>query len=111
MKLSEATFKPLFTKLMLWSQSSSEETVKSNRQLTFYRLIMMLGHSLKSIFTVYLHQLFPECLRLLKEGPSLQLLDYLLSSLNSCFLYDPKGIVFTVICAVIIAVTLLLLNG
>ncbi|XP_068160889.1 HEAT repeat-containing protein 1 isoform X2 [Antennarius striatus] len=103
MKLSEVTFRPLFFKLLDWSQSGGGE-----RQLTFYHLTDSIAGRLKGLFVLFAGNLVKPMADLLRRSsgggkdendllfsgpPDLKvslLLRFLLDCLQKIFLYDTQ---------------------
>lgn len=106
MKLSEATFRPLFFKLFDWSKT---EDATKDRQLTFYRLADCLADKLKGLFTLFAGHLVKPFASLLNElnliktdedffgyknsEKSCLLLEVIINCLHKIFLYDTQRFV------------------
>ncbi|XP_076364856.1 HEAT repeat-containing protein 1-like [Tachypleus tridentatus] len=108
LKLSETTFRPVFFKLFMWATQDSESRDKI---LTFYILSDSLASKLKSLFVLFAGHIVKNTASLLDQNnlvkteslyfgekdtdvqKSCMLLQYILSTLEKCFLYDNEGFV------------------
>ncbi|XP_040285553.1 HEAT repeat-containing protein 1 [Bufo bufo] len=106
MKLSEATFRPLFFKLFDWSKT---EGSSKDRLLTFYRLADCIAEKLKGLFTLFAGHLVKSFAEILNETNSMKtdeaffesdnneksclLLEFVLNCLHKIFLYDTQHFV------------------
>ncbi|XP_071483190.1 HEAT repeat-containing protein 1-like [Diadema antillarum] len=105
LRLSEATFRPMYLKLYEWASRSHTP----HRLLTFYRLSDSIADRLKSLFSLFAGHVISNMAQLLdannvakEDKPSFEeseasatgkaslLLGYILDCLHKCFLYD-KG--------------------
>ncbi|KAM9316162.1 HEAT repeat-containing protein 1 [Gastrophryne carolinensis] len=104
MKLSEATFRPLFFKLFDWSKT---EGGSKDRLLTFCRLADSIADKLKGLFTLFAGHLVKPFAEILNQTNTMKtdkayfesdenneksclLLEYVLSCLHKIFLYDTQ---------------------
>ncbi|XP_038070056.1 HEAT repeat-containing protein 1-like [Patiria miniata] len=108
MKMSEASFRPMFIKAVDWA---TRGTAPKDRLLTLYRLSDAIADKLKSLFTLFAGHLVAKAADLLDinntcktdkqffEGvahgdeKSSLLLVYILDCLHKCFMYDKGGFV------------------
>ncbi|KAG9484188.1 hypothetical protein GDO78_009869 [Eleutherodactylus coqui] len=107
MKLSEATFRPLFFKLFDWSKT--EESSK-DRLLTFCRLADCIADKLKGLFTLFAGHLVKPFAEILVQTNAMKtdeaffesdennrksclLLEFVLNCLHKIFLYDTQHFV------------------
>uniref|UniRef100_A0A8C6Z126 HEAT repeat-containing protein 1 n=2 Tax=Nothoprocta perdicaria TaxID=30464 RepID=A0A8C6Z126_NOTPE len=105
MKLSEASFRPLFFKLFDWSKT---ERARKDRLLTFHRLADCIADRLKSLFTLFAGHLvkpFAETLNQLNSSKtdeaffdsenstekSCLLLQFTMDCLHKLFLFDTQN--------------------
>ncbi|NWX89570.1 HEAT1 protein, partial [Nothoprocta pentlandii] len=105
MKLSEASFRPLFFKLFDWSKT---ECARKDRLLTFHRLAACIADRLKSLFTLFAGHLvkpFAETLNQLNSSKtdeaffdsenstekSCLLLQFTMDCLHKLFLFDTQN--------------------
>ncbi|KAM3930872.1 HEAT repeat-containing protein 1 [Leptodactylus fuscus] len=103
MKLSEATFRPLFFKLFDWSKT---EGSSKDRLLTFCRLADSIADKLKGLFTLFAGHLVKPFADILNQTNSMKtdeeffesdniaksclLLEFVLNCLQKIFLYDTQ---------------------
>lgn len=118
MKLNERQFRPLFTRLLEWSEGMGKDLevmpVPEGRKVAFYHVISALVQRLRSMFTPYFkHVLQPmatilethkpattkaaqkkqqEEVPLLEKQTTYRLRLYIVRSLHRCFLYDNTGL-------------------
>lgn len=99
LKLSENTFRPLYYKLYDWAVRSE---VKDERLITFYSLSSRIAESLKSLFVLFASHFINNSAEILdacnrsktedlyyaNEDKNVILLENVLKTLNSVFLYD-----------------------
>ncbi|XP_075718875.1 HEAT repeat-containing protein 1 [Rhinoderma darwinii] len=107
MKLSEATFRPLFFKLFDWSKT---EASSNDRLLTFCRLADCIADKLKGLFTLFAGHLVKPFAEILNQtnviktdeaffesddnnDKSCLLLEFVLNCLHKIFLYDTQHFV------------------
>ncbi|XP_056423506.1 HEAT repeat-containing protein 1 [Hyla sarda] len=107
MKLSEATFRPLFFKLFDWSKT---EGSSKDRLLTFCRLSDCIADKLKGLFTLFAGHLVKPFAEILNQTNAMKtdeaffdlddnneksclLLEYVLNCLHKIFLYDTQHFV------------------
>ncbi|XP_013379865.1 HEAT repeat-containing protein 1-like, partial [Lingula anatina] len=106
MRLSEATFRPMFFKLFDWA--TRLETTK-DRLITFYRLGNCISEKLKGLFSLFAGHIVKNSANILNdnntyktaepyfgedpraEEKASQLLQYVLDCLHKIFLYDTDG--------------------
>eukprot|EP00002_Diphylleia_rotans_P036485 TRINITY_DN8041_c0_g2_i1.p1 TRINITY_DN8041_c0_g2~~TRINITY_DN8041_c0_g2_i1.p1 ORF type:complete len:2018 (+),score=403.81 TRINITY_DN8041_c0_g2_i1:78-6131(+) len=108
MKLNESSFKPLFMKLMDWSEFSKCVAGKiSPKQLVFHKILLLLVDRLKSIFVPYYGYLFDHILVTLTNPnananknkrqkldgdvdnkPMVEAIQLIFAGLEKCFLHD-----------------------
>lgn len=104
MKLSEATFRPLFFKLFDWAKT---EGAPKERLITFCRLADCIADRLKGLFTLFAGHLIKPLAEILNQTNTMKtdeaffesddnseksclLLDFVLNCLHKVFLYDTK---------------------
>ncbi|XP_072265281.1 HEAT repeat-containing protein 1 isoform X2 [Pyxicephalus adspersus] len=104
MKLSEATFRPLFFKLFDWCRT---EGASKERLITFYRLADCIADKLKGLFTLFAGHLIKPFAEILNQTNTMKtdeaffdcddnseksclLLEFVLRCLHKIFLYDNK---------------------
>ncbi|XP_078352830.1 HEAT repeat-containing protein 1-like isoform X2 [Oculina patagonica] len=107
-KLSEASFRPVFLRLIDWATRASSS---KERLLVFYRLCDSVAEKLKGLFVLFAGYLVKNCASLLdatnvsKTDESIfpdaskergiqktcSLLNYVLDCLHKCFMYDTHG--------------------
>ncbi|XP_068088359.1 HEAT repeat-containing protein 1 isoform X2 [Hyperolius riggenbachi] len=104
MKLSEATFRPLFFKLFDWCRT---EGASKDRLLTFCRLADCIADKLKGLFTLFAGHLVKPFAEILNENNAIKtdeaffeldennkksclLLEFTLNCLHKIFLYDTQ---------------------
>ncbi|XP_075059835.1 HEAT repeat-containing protein 1 [Mixophyes fleayi] len=107
MKLSEATFRPLFFKLFDWSKT---EGASKDRLLTFCRLADCIADKLKGLFTLFAGHLVKPFAEILNQTNTIKtdeeffesednqeksclLLEFVLNCLHKIFLYDTQHFV------------------
>ncbi|KAM4041921.1 HEAT repeat-containing protein 1 isoform 2-T2 [Anomaloglossus baeobatrachus] len=108
MKLSEATFRPLFFKLFDWSKT---EGSSKDRLLTFCRLADCIADKLKGLFTLFAGHLVKPFAEILNQTNTMKtdedffgsdgdtsekscvLLEFVLNCLHKIFLYDTQHFV------------------
>ncbi|XP_069810466.1 HEAT repeat-containing protein 1 [Dendropsophus ebraccatus] len=107
MKLSEATFRPLFFKLFDWSKT---EGASKERLITFCRLADFIADKLKGLFTLFAGHLVKPFAEILNQTNAMKtdeaffdsednndksclLLEYILNCLHKIFLYDTQHFV------------------
>ncbi|XP_063774132.1 HEAT repeat-containing protein 1 [Pseudophryne corroboree] len=107
MKLSEATFRPLFFKLFDWSKT---EGAPKDRLLTFCRLADCIADKLKGLFTLFAGHLVKPFADILNQTNTMKtdeeffesgdndeksclLLEFVLNCLHKIFLYDTQHFV------------------
>ncbi|XP_072026252.1 HEAT repeat-containing protein 1-like [Amphiura filiformis] len=108
MKLSEATFRPMYLKLYDWASRGSSN---KERLLTFYHLSDCIVDRLKGLFCLFAGHIIPQSAELLNANNTAKtdesyfgddhqatekaslLLQYVLDCLYKCFLYDKGGFV------------------
>ncbi|KFM77674.1 HEAT repeat-containing protein 1, partial [Stegodyphus mimosarum] len=101
LKLSVTRFRTFFQKVYQWATSAEEQEQKL-RIFTFYRLTCVLSQSLKNLFMLMAKYFLRHAANVLDQNNSSktgnyfeesitmssQLLNYVLDTLNFCFLYD-----------------------
>ncbi|XP_056020027.1 HEAT repeat-containing protein 1-like isoform X2 [Ostrea edulis] len=108
MKLSEATFRPMFYKMFDWA--TREEDLK-HRILVFYKMADRLAEKMQSLFTIFAGHIIVHAAQILTDNnkqmtdddfygssksgrrKSHKLLVYIFDCLCKCFLYDTEGFV------------------
>ncbi|XP_062578566.1 HEAT repeat-containing protein 1-like [Saccostrea cucullata] len=108
MKLSEATFRPMFYKMFDWA--TREEELK-HRILVFYKMADRLAGKMQSLFTIFAGHIIVHAAQILKDNnkemtgedyfdssklgkhKAHKLLVYICDCLYKCFLYDTEGFV------------------
>ncbi|XP_064652664.1 HEAT repeat-containing protein 1-like [Lineus longissimus] len=106
MRLSEATFRPMFFKLFDWAIRDDSH---KERLLVFYRLANGIADKLKTLFTLFAGHIVKNAANLMDENKpskskvgtfgasedgvtkSCQLLKFIFGVLHKCFLYDNEG--------------------
>lgn len=104
LKLSEASFRPLFQRIFDWAIREQDATIE--RAITFYRLSSRVAGALKSLFVLFSSDFMPNASELLakyadtaddddQESKPLiaQLIEAIVQTLNSIFLHDSQGFV------------------
>lgn len=106
-KLSEASFRPMFLRLIDWATASSHK----ERLLVFYHLCDSFAEKLKGLFVLFAGYIVKNCASLLDTSniakteesifpdtpedrgihQTCLLINYLLDCLNKCFMYDTHG--------------------
>lgn len=93
-KLNENMFRPMFLKIVEWSQETQDEEKKElNRRPFFYHLMSSLSEKLKGIVVPYFGSILNDCVTQLNQSSDFVLLRWILSSLQKCFLYDTEGFI------------------
>ncbi|EDO34893.1 predicted protein [Nematostella vectensis] len=110
MKMSEATFRPVFLKLVEWATRGNAH---KRRLLVFYRLCVSIAEKLKGLMTLFAGYILKNCASLLdannssktdqlffeeegvedQRGSSVQLVKFILDCLQKCLLYSTKGFI------------------
>ncbi|XP_012257559.2 HEAT repeat-containing protein 1 [Athalia rosae] len=107
LKLSEATFRPLFYRLYDWAARNPGQKL---RNITFYRLSANIAESLKSLFVLFAGHFLkhagslltsnnqslidePQQLTLDHEVHQIELIEAILLTLYRVFMYDPRNFV------------------
>lgn len=108
MKLSEATFRPMFYKMFDWAKREEEQR---HRILVFYKMADRLAEKMQSLFTIFASHIVVHAAQVLKDNnkqitgndfygsskkgrrKAHKLLVHVCDCLYKCFLYDTEGFV------------------
>ncbi|KAF5281536.1 hypothetical protein FQA39_LY05071 [Lamprigera yunnana] len=101
LKLSETTFRPLYYRIFDWAIRTN---VKTERVITFYNLSHMIANSLKGLFSLFAGHIINNAAKLLnacnainseqlyfqEDVKNIELLNNILKTLHTLFLYDSQ---------------------